>query len=241
MHHVAARRHHRSLRPDRRRAVGVPDAPAGDEVVHLVRRPPAPPRRSRWDPASRSARPRRTLAGVDAVVHLAGAGVGDQRWTPGYKQQIFASRVDGTHTLASALAERRTTPSGPGEPVRGRLLRRDRGDEVLTEDSEQRARVPRRGRARLGGAQPSRPRTAGPAGRAPPHRHRAGPRGSGAMARLLPLARLGLAGPLGSGQQYWPLDHAPATRSAPAYLRRPPRRSSGRSTSPARRRRRRSR
>ena len=38
------------------------------------------------------------------MVHLAGAGVADHRWTDAYKAEIRASRVDGTHALASLLA-----------------------------------------------------------------------------------------------------------------------------------------
>ncbi len=80
---------------------------------------------------------RRRWTGVDAVVHLAGAGVGDHRWTPAYKQQIFASRVDSTHTVASALAElagrgqRPVLVSGSAIGIYGP----DRGEEVLTEAS----------------------------------------------------------------------------------------------------------
>ena len=54
----------------------------GDEVVRLVRRAPSAPDEVRWDPAARHLDPA-DLAGVSAVVHLAGAGVGDKRWTPG--------------------------------------------------------------------------------------------------------------------------------------------------------------
>ena len=45
--------------------------------------------------------------GVDGIVHLAGAGVGDKRWTPAYKHEILASRVDSTHAVATAVAAAR--------------------------------------------------------------------------------------------------------------------------------------
>ena len=45
-----------------------------------------------------------SLEGTDAVVHLAGAGVGDHRWTESYKQTLRDSRIAGTATLATALA-----------------------------------------------------------------------------------------------------------------------------------------
>jgi NAD dependent epimerase/dehydratase family enzyme len=44
------------------------------------------------------------LAGVDAVIHLAGAGVGDKRWTKKYKSEILNSRLLGTTTIAKAVA-----------------------------------------------------------------------------------------------------------------------------------------
>ena len=77
----------------------------GDQVVSLVRRSPAAPDEIAWDPrAERGGVPPDALAGTSAVVHLAGAGVADHRWTDAYKQEIRASRVDGTHALASLLA-----------------------------------------------------------------------------------------------------------------------------------------
>ena len=77
----------------------------GDQVVTLVRRSPAAADEIAWDPrADHGGVPLAALAGVDAVVHLAGAGVADHRWTDAYKAEIRASRVDGTHALASLLA-----------------------------------------------------------------------------------------------------------------------------------------
>jgi uncharacterized protein len=88
----------------------------GHQVVRLVRRAPAggavaPGHEGtsevRWDPrAADAGNP--PLSGVDAVVHLAGAGVADHRWTASYKAEIRASRVLATRALAAALA--RTTP-----------------------------------------------------------------------------------------------------------------------------------
>jgi uncharacterized protein (TIGR01777 family) len=75
----------------------------GHEVRRLVRRTPSAPGEVRWDPAARTI-DLDGLAGVDAVVHLAGAGVGDKRWTTTYKQEIRNSRVDGTATIAKAIA-----------------------------------------------------------------------------------------------------------------------------------------
>jgi len=77
----------------------------GGQVVTLVRRSPAAADEIAWDPrADHGGVPLSALAGVDAVVHLAGAGVADHRWTDAYKAEIRSSRVDGTHALASLLA-----------------------------------------------------------------------------------------------------------------------------------------
>ena len=172
----------------------------GDEVLHLVRRPARTAAEISWDPANRVLDPA-ALGGVDAVVHLAGVNVGDKRWTPSRKQEIFASRVDGTHTLAAALAEadhpvRMVSQSAVG------YYGSDRGNEVLTEDSQSghgflaevvRAWEAAAEPARTAGLRVAHPRTG--IVLAP---------GSGAMGPLLRLAQLGLAGPIGSGEQYWP-------------------------------------
>src|SRR5450756_18300 len=71
---------------------------AGHEVLRLVRHDAARADEIAWDPARRRLEPQ-ALAGVDAVIHLAGVGVGDHRWTNAYKAQILSSRVDGTLTL----------------------------------------------------------------------------------------------------------------------------------------------
>lgn len=73
-------------------------------VVPVVRRPVADGERAvRWDPSSGTI-DAAALDGVDAVVHLAGAGIGDRRWTADRKREIRDSRVRGTELLAGALA-----------------------------------------------------------------------------------------------------------------------------------------
>ena len=75
----------------------------GHQVVRLVRRPPRAADEIRWDPrAADAGNP--DLTGVSACVHLAGAGVGDHRWTAAYKAEIRSSRVLATRALATALA-----------------------------------------------------------------------------------------------------------------------------------------
>jgi len=75
----------------------------GHEVVRLVRRPPSAADEIRWDPRAADAGGP-PLSGTDALVHLAGAGVGDRRWTASRKAEIRASRVLPTRALASVLA-----------------------------------------------------------------------------------------------------------------------------------------
>lgn len=171
----------------------------GDQVLRLVRRSPTQPDEVRWDPATRDV-DLAGLSGTDAVVHLAGAGVGDHRWTEAYKREILDSRVNGTLAIAEAMAaldpKPRVLVSGSAMGYYG-----DRGDEWLSEDSAAGAGfladvvIKWEGAAdaaRAAGIRVAHPRTSlvmSPSG--------------GAFGRLLPLVRLGLGGPLGSGQQWW--------------------------------------
>jgi hypothetical protein len=85
-----------------------------------------------WNPATGDV-DLAALANVDAIVHLAGAGVGDHRWTEEYKEEIRSSRVLGTTTIASAAAALDPKPvmvCGSAIGYYG-----DRGDEKLTEQS----------------------------------------------------------------------------------------------------------
>jgi uncharacterized protein (TIGR01777 family) len=74
------------------------------EVVRFVRGAVRKPDERSWDPAARRMEPA-DLADLDAVVHLAGAGVGDKRWTQERKKVVLASRVDGTTAVAEAMAQ----------------------------------------------------------------------------------------------------------------------------------------
>ncbi|WP_295693053.1 TIGR01777 family oxidoreductase [Lapillicoccus sp.] len=172
----------------------------GDEVVHLVRREPRTESEIVWDPVARTLDPA-ALEGVDAVVHLAGAGVADKRWTPAYQQEILRSRSDGTATIATAVAahgDRIRLVSGSAVGVYGS----DRGDEVLTEESASGAGF----LADVVRAWESATKAAVDAG-ASVAMARTGlvmSPAAGAFAPLVQLGRLGLGGPLGSGKQYWP-------------------------------------
>jgi uncharacterized protein (TIGR01777 family) len=140
------------------------------------------------------------LEGVDAVVHLAGAGVGDRRWTPSYRQEIRDSRVLGTEAVAGALARLKQPPrvlvSASAVGYYGQT-----GDRVIDEDApagddflarvcvewEEAARP-----AADAGIRVVHPRTGLVLSAA-----------GGAAGRMVPLFRLGLGGRLGSGEQYW--------------------------------------
>jgi uncharacterized protein len=82
---------------------------AGHQVTQLVRRPARNPGELRWDPAG-GLLDATALEGTDAVINLAGAGVGDRRWTAQYKRTLLSSRVDTTATLAKAIAAAQTRP-----------------------------------------------------------------------------------------------------------------------------------
>jgi uncharacterized protein (TIGR01777 family) len=75
----------------------------GHKVLRLVRRPASGAGEASWDPAGGLADPAR-LENLDAVVHLAGVGIADRRWSAKRKAAIYDSRVSGTRHLVSALA-----------------------------------------------------------------------------------------------------------------------------------------
>ncbi|MET9617782.1 TIGR01777 family oxidoreductase [Kitasatospora indigofera] len=152
-----------------------------------------------WNPL-RMEIDRAGLAGVEAVVHLAGAGVGDHRWTEAYKREIRESRVLGTETLAAALAAADTPPrvlvSASAVGYYGQT-----GDRVIDERSPA-------GDDFLAGVCVEWEAAARPAADAGirvvhPRTGLVLATGGGAGARLFPLFKLGLGGRLGSGDQYW--------------------------------------
>lgn len=75
----------------------------GHHVVRLVRHPPTGADQRYWDPEAGELDPG-DVEGFDAVVHLAGAGIGDARWTESRKRLLLDSRVDSTDLLVSRLA-----------------------------------------------------------------------------------------------------------------------------------------
>ena len=105
---------------------------AGHSVVRLQRGSGAADSRT-WDPEG-GAIDASALDGVGAVVHLAGEGIGEKKWTPEQKRRILESRTKGTDLLARTLAARDVKPSvlvsASAIGYYG-----NRGDEELTEDS----------------------------------------------------------------------------------------------------------
>ncbi|MBD0737800.1 TIGR01777 family oxidoreductase [Streptomyces sp. CBMA29] len=171
----------------------------GHDVVRLVRRAPVGPAEVRWDPA-RGTVDTAGLEGCEAVVHLAGAGIGDRRWTDSRKKELVDSRVLGTGAVARAAAALDTAPrvlvSASAIGVYG-----DTGDTAVDEDSPvgsgflaelcqewEAAADP----ARAAGIRTVHPRTGLVVAK-----------GGGAWARLFPLFKAGLGGRLGDGRQFW--------------------------------------
>lgn len=171
----------------------------GHDVVRLVRHAPKGPDEVRWDPEGETV-DAEGLAGCEAVVHLAGAGIGDRRWTDERKKVLRDSRVLGTRTLARALA---ALPTPPSVLVCGSAIGYygDTGDHWVDESSPagdgfladlvvdwEAAADP----ARDAGIRTVHARTGLVVAK-----------NGGAWAPLFPLFRAGLGGRLGSGSQYW--------------------------------------
>ena len=171
----------------------------GHQVLRLVRSVPSGSLQARWDPVAGRI-DAGALAGADAVVHLAGKGIGDNlRWTTRVKREILDSRVQGTRLLATTLAG---LDGGPRVLVcaSGIHYYGDHGDELLTEQSASGrgflAEVCRRWEA---AADPARA-----AGIRVVHLRTALVQAAnGVLARQFLLFRLGLGGRLGSGRQWW--------------------------------------
>ena len=172
----------------------------GHEVIAMVRRPVADGERAiTWDPANGTS-DRAALEGVDAIVNLAGAGIGDHRWTDSYRREILDSRVRGTSLIAETIA---TLDRRPSVLINGSAIGYygDTGDGMVDESApagdDFLARVCVEWEAATAPAEAAGIRVA---------HLRTGvvlsPSG-GAMGKMLPLFRLGLGGRMGSGRQWW--------------------------------------
>jgi uncharacterized protein (TIGR01777 family) len=170
----------------------------GHDVVGLVRGQVQGPGQARWDPSSGDL-DTAALGEVDAVVHLAGAGIADRRWSDAYKREIAGSRAGPTEALCRALARRSPRPSvlvcASAIGFYG-----DRGDEIVDESSPA-------GDGFLAATCSAWERATAPALDAGIRvvNARIGivltPRG-GALAKMLPPMLAGVAGRVGSGRQF---------------------------------------
>lgn len=164
-------------------------------------RAPAVGRFFAWD--GESDPPAEALAGVDAVVNLAGETV-NGRWTAAKKQRILDSRIKATRAVVKAM---KSLDNGPQVLINGGAVGfyGDRGDEVLTEQSSRgggfladvvEAWEKEANAARESGIRVVTMRTGivlGP--------------GGGALKPLELLFKLGAGGPVGGGKQWWPWIH----------------------------------
>jgi uncharacterized protein (TIGR01777 family) len=167
----------------------------GHTVQRLVRRTPVAADEVQWDPQTGFV-DLAHLAGVDAIIHLAGAGVGDKRWTKKFKSEILNSRLLGTTAIAKAVAEVKpavfisaSAIGWYGESGNRAVVETDRvGDDFLAavcrewESAADLAGDVRTVKIRTG-------LVLDPTG--------------GALGKMLPLFRLGFGGKLGSGKQWW--------------------------------------
>ena len=167
----------------------------GHTVQRLVRRPAISSEEISWDPIAGTV-DMDALAGVDAVIHLAGVGVGDKRWTKKYKSEILNSRLLGTTTIAKAVAIVKpqvfisaSAIGWYGESGNRSVVESDRaGDDFLAavcrewESAADLAGDVRTVKLRTG-------LVLDPTG--------------GALGKMLPLFRFGLGGKLGNGKQWW--------------------------------------
>lgn len=169
----------------------------GHAVVRFVRGDAAGADERPWDPSARHLDPRH-LEDLDAVVHLAGAGVADKRWTRRRKQVVLGSRVDGTTAVAQAMA----AAQGPRVLLSASAVGwyGDTGDRLTDESG-------RAGQGFLADVCQQWERATAPA-------EAAGVRVAhlrtgivlsgkgGALGPQLPVFKLGLGAPLGTGRQW---------------------------------------
>jgi uncharacterized protein len=172
---------------------------AGHDVVRFVRGSASAADERSWNPSARMLDPG-ALADVDAVVHLAGAGIADKRWSDRRKSLVLGSRVDGTTAVATAVAASDRTQvllSASGVGYYG-----DTGDQLVDESTPSGdgflARVCREWEAatapaELAGKRVAHLRTGIVLGA-----------GGGALGPQLPVFKAFLGAPLGSGRQWVP-------------------------------------
>jgi len=170
----------------------------GDEPVRIVRSNPKS-NEILWD-IDEGTIDAEGLEAIDAVVHLAGEGIGEAKWSPEQKKKILESRTLGTALLADTLAGLKTKPSvfvsGSAMGIYG-----DRGSEELREQSE-------RGTGFLADVVAAWEAASQPAIDAGIRTAfiRTGvvlSKEGGALKEQLPFFKMGIGGKIGDGSQYW--------------------------------------
>jgi len=167
----------------------------GYQVQKIVRRPTRSSEEVKWDPIKGEI-DLNALDGVDAVFHLAGAGVGDKRWSAAYRSEILNSRLLGTTTIANACQQLQTNVFISASAIG---YYGETGNRAVTE-------VDKGGSDFLSVVCREWEAVADLAPSVRTIKLRTGlvldPTG-GALARMLPIFKFGLGGKLGSGKQWW--------------------------------------
>jgi uncharacterized protein (TIGR01777 family) len=167
----------------------------GYTIQKLVRRKPIATDEVQWDPIKGTV-DLAALEGVDAIIHLAGAGVGDKRWSRKYKAEILNSRLLGTTTIATAVSQLQ-----PDVFISGSAIGwyGDTGNRSMNESD-------RSGDDFLASVSLQWEAAADIAEKVRTVKIRTGlvldPTG-GALGRMMPLFKMGLGGKLGNGKQWW--------------------------------------
>jgi uncharacterized protein (TIGR01777 family) len=178
---------------------------AGDQVVVLTRNVSKAALKLggqcdyvQW-PDSSTLPPEEAFKGVDGVIHLMGEGIAETRWSEEQKTKIYDSRINSTHNLIEVMKKLNKKPevfvSASGVGIYG-----NRGSETVTEESstaddflakvctdwENEANA-----AKSFGVRVAIIRTGVVLGR-----------NGGALQKMLPIFKLGIGGPVGTGEQY---------------------------------------
>ncbi len=175
----------------------------GDSVLRVVRRAPQGPDEVQWDP-SRGELDAAALSEADAVVNLAGVGIGDKRWNAEHKREVERSRTDATGTVSQALVRVKEQTGRSIRLVNASAVGYygDRGDEVLTEDSPPGQDFLAGVVTRWEGA--TQPAVDAGLSVASARTGLVMSPDGGAFSPLLLLGKLGLGGPMGTGREWWP-------------------------------------
>ena len=171
----------------------------GHSVKRLVRRDEFNDSEIFWDPRNNNLDPNR-LVGIDAIVNLAGVGIGDKRWSQKRMDQILYSRVKGTELISETLSALKSE-NGPNVLINASAIGYygNSGSTHATEETEQGDGF----LADVCSKWEESTREAEKAGVRVAHARTGVVLSSsgGLLKKLLPLFRLGLGGQIGSGKQ----------------------------------------